>query len=385
MNPIRVFLVDDSAVVRRLVADALAGDPGVAVVGSAPDGKAALARLPQVRPDLVVLDVEMPEMDGLQTLAALRKTDPRLPVVMFSTETRRGAAATLDALALGASDYLTKPVTAGGVAQAVEYIRAELLPKIKALCPAPPGGRSGVSPGSRSSAPPPPEPVGGRVPPASAAAPCPVPLRPQPFPPARPAEVVVIGVSTGGPAALADLLPALPASLPVPVLVVLHMPPVFTRLLAERLTATNPVPVAEAVDGEAVRPGRVYLAPGGYHMAVTRDAGPRVVLTQDPPENFCRPAVDVLFRAAATAYGPATLAVVLTGMGQDGRLGCEAVRAAGGQVVVQDQATSVVWGMPGAVVRAGLADEVLPLNQLAAAVTRRTRSGRSPVPAAVTG
>lgn len=351
MNPTRVFLVDDSAVVRRLVSDALAADPTVSVVGTAPDGKAALAKIPQARPDLVVLDVEMPEMDGLQTLAALRKTDRRIPVVMFSTETRRGAAATLDALALGASDYVTKPVVMGGIPQALEYIRTQLLPKIKSLCTprtreplvAPKGveRRAGLSAN-------------------------------------RFVELVAVGVSTGGPAALAQMLPALPAGLPIPVVIVLHMPPMFTTLLAERLAAACAVPVAEGVDGEPLRPGHVYLAPGGYHMAVVRDRGARITLNQDPPENYCRPAVDVLFRSAAKAYGPTCLAVVMTGMGSDGTRGGEAVHAAGGQVLVQDQATSVVWGMPGSVVRAGLADEVLPLGQIAPAITRLARGNRPP-------
>ncbi len=446
MTPIRVFLVDDSSVIRRLVSDALTADPEVTVVGTASNGKTALAQLPQVQPDLIVMDVEMPEMDGLQTLAAIRKIDHRLPVIMFSSETRRGAVATLDALALGASDYVTKPVSAGGAKKALEYVRAELLPKIKALCPHRTGEGSGagsplpVSPGLSgerkrgpftSGEPPLPapasvaaaSPVGRTIPVRRATTPPPAkPTNPRhaevqrspqpgpqdvavpstnawrlppPSPPGgvavsgsgnrrristRPVEVVVIGVSTGGPAALAELLPALPPGLPVPVLIVLHMPPMFTRLLAERLALSSAAPVHEAADGDSVKPGHVYLAPGGYHMSLVREGGPRIVLDQKPPENHCRPAVDVLFRSVAKAYGAATLAVVLTGMGQDGMIGCELIRAAGGQVIVQDQATSVVWGMPGCVARAGLADEVLPLVQIPAAVTRRVQIARSSAP-----
>ena len=436
MTPIRVFLVDDSSVVRRLVSDALTGDPEVMVVGTAPNGKTALARFPQVHPDLIVMDVEMPEMDGLQTLSAIRKLDRHLPVIMFSTETRRGAAATLDALALGASDYVTKPVNSGGTQKAIEYVRNELLPKIKALC-APryeersraglSGERSGIAlPPERPSttplsgdqfpglservatpektrhpvAVPPREPTVAPRPghqqsrvvtnrpgtaatdptltashswpplPARVSNPIPKPVKERRWP-AKAVEVVVVGVSTGGPAALGEFLPALPATLPVPVLIVLHMPPMFTRLLAERLAESCSLPVHEAVDGEPVRAGHVYLAPGGYHMVLQRDSTPRIVLNQDAPENHCRPAVDVLFRSVVKAYGAATLAIVLTGMGQDGKNGCELIRAAGGQVVVQDQASSVVWGMPGAIARGGLADEVLPLSQIPSAVTRR--------------
>ena len=461
MTTTRVLLVDDSAVVRRLVSEALADDPAITVVGAVGSGRAALAQLPDLRPDVIVLDLEMPEMDGLQTLAAVRAVDPRLPVIMFSTETRRGAAVTLDALAHGASDYLTKPVDAGGVPQALEYIRTELGRKIKALGVRRPGGSSGTVPppaarsggapsgiislpgarvagtsgitplpgarsagasgivplpGARPAQPPsgekrpapgvsgewrlPPAVSGERRRPAGVSGvwrlpkpasgdkrPAPGVSGERPVPglsgvapvtrrpaPTHPVGVVVVGVSTGGPAALADLLPQLPAGFPVPVAVVLHMPPVFTRLLAERLSAACPCPVVEAADGDPVHPGRVYLAPGGYHMTVARG---RVSLNQDPPENFCRPAADVLFRSAAREYGPATLAVVLTGMGGDGTKGCELVRAVGGQVIVQDQKTSVIWGMPGSVVRAGLADEILPLDQIVPAVTRRVQVGRA--------
>ena len=348
MSKTRILVVDDSVVIRRVVTEELSADPDLDVVGTAANGRIALAKLTQVNPDLVILDVEMPEMDGLQTLAALRKTHPRLPVIMFSAITEQGAAATLDALALGATDYFTKPSGPGGLDASRQVIREELIPEIKALC----------SPKSAKVVPPP-APVG--------------------VSPARPGRVdaVVIGVSTGGPNALAEVFRALPADLPVPILIVQHMPPMFTRLLAERLTATAKVPVDEAAAGAVAQPGRGLIAPGNFHMTVARD-GTRVraILNQEPPENSCRPAADPLFRSAAKVYGSGVLAVVLTGMGQDGLRGCEAVRAAGGQILAQDEASSVVWGMPGAVARAGLADRVLPLALVGAEIVRRATGGR---------
>jgi len=354
MGKIRILLVDDAVVVRRMLSDVLNDDPMIEVAGTAPNGVIALAKLPQLNPDLVILDVEMPEMDGLQTLAALRKTHRRLPVIMFSTLTQRGATATLDALALGANDYVTKPANVGSVAVAMQRIREQLIPRVKLLC--------------------------GRGPaPAPAAAPRPA-LHPpvsRPLSPTGRVEAVLIGVSTGGPNALAEVIPSLPADLPVPVLIVQHMPPIFTRLLAERLDAQSAVRVAEGSDRAKVEPGEVWLAPGDYHMEAVRDgAAVRLRLQQGPPENSCRPAVDVLFRSAAAAYGAGVLAVVLTGMGQDGLRGCEAVREAGGQVYAQDEATSVVWGMPGFVARAGLADRVLPLGEVGPTIVARVYKGR---------
>jgi two-component system chemotaxis response regulator CheB len=352
MNKIRVLIVDDSVVVRRLVTDVLASDPAVEVAGTAPNGRIGLARLTQLNPDVVVLDVEMPEMDGLQTLAALRQTHPRLPVIMFSRFTQRGAAATLEALTLGASDFVAKPEENSPEAAARE-VREQLLPRIKQLA----------------------------APKDAASTPVPVPRAlSDPFLGRRPlVQVVAIGASTGGPNALVELFASFPADWPVPVLVVQHMPPLFTRLLAERLTARAALSVAEAVAGAALRPGQAWIAPGDHHLTVARVGdGVRVQTHQGPPENSCRPSADVLLRSVAAVFGPAVLAVVLTGMGQDGLRGCEAVRQAGGQVLVQDEATSVVWGMPGAVARAGLADLVLPLEQLGPEIVRRVRRGRSP-------
>jgi two-component system chemotaxis response regulator CheB len=356
MPKIRVLVVDDSVVIRRLVSEELARDPGLEVAGTAANGRIALARLPQVNPDLVILDVEMPEMDGLQTLKELRKTYPRLPVLMFSSLTERGAEATLDALALGATDYFTKPTSQGGVEASLRVVREELIPEIKAVCAA-----AAVREGKAR------------------------PAAPAAAPPSRPAaatgtvQVLAIGASTGGPNALAEVFSRLPADFPVPIVVVQHMPPMFTRLLAERLSAQSPVRVHEAASGGVLQPGHAFVAPGGHHMIVVRDAGQyRVLLHQDPPENSCRPAVDVLLRSLARACGANSLTVILTGMGQDGLRGCETVRAAGGQVLAQDEATSVVWGMPGYVARAGLADRVLPLALIPAEVVQRVRSRRTP-------
>lgn len=361
----RVLVVDDAVVVRKIVTDALAADPTLEVVGTAPNGRIALSKIPQLNPDIITLDVEMPEMDGLQTLVALRQRYPTLPVIMFSTLTERGKTVTMDALLKGANDYVTKPANVGSVAEAIERIREQLIPKIHQLC----GGRAAPSAAARPAPRPAPAP---RVPTSA-------PVRTAP--PRRPTAavgVLAIGVSTGGPNALSEVLPRLPGSFAVPIVIVQHMPPMFTRLLAERLDSRCALEVREATEGDPVTPGRILIAGGDFHLGV-RAAGSGVVATtnQGPPENSCRPSVDVLFRSVAATYGAGVLAVVLTGMGNDGRRGVEHVREAGGQVLVQDEATSVVWGMPGAVATAGMADEILPLHAMADAITARVRSGAS--------
>jgi two-component system chemotaxis response regulator CheB len=346
MPKIRVLIVDDAVVFRRTIADELARDPDLEVAATAANGRIALARMGQVSPDVVILDVEMPELDGLATLKELRKTYPRLPVIMFSAFTERGAKATLDALAFGATDYFTKPSTTGSLEGSCEVIREQLIPKIKALCASTHARPQAAAPTSGTA----------------------------PRVPARPVriEVVAIGVSTGGPNALADVFRRLPADLPVPIVIVQHMPPMFTRLLAERLTTESALPVQEGATGTALQPGHAWVAPGDYHMVVAREGTQvRLHLNQEPPENSCRPAVDVLFRSVARVYGAGALAVILTGMGQDGLRGCEAVAEAGGQILAQDQATSVVWGMPGYVAQAGLADRVLPINLIGDEIVRR--------------
>jgi len=351
---IRVLVVDDAVVFRRLVVEELSADPALEVVGTAANGRIALAKLPQVTPDLVILDIEMPELDGLATLREIRKVYPKLPVIMFSALTERGASATLDALAFGATGYFTKPTSVGGPEQSLQIIRDELIPEIKALC-----GHA----------------AGPVFPQASLVSTTPGAVTGPPQ--AEPVEVVAIATSTGGPNALTEVFAGLLGALPVPVVIVQHMPPMFTRLLAERISAQFSLPVAEGRSGATLRPGHVWIAPGDFHMTVARNCSEvQILLNQNPPENSCRPAADVLFRSVAQAFGPNVLAVVLTGMGQDGLRGCEVIRSAGGQVIVQDESTSVVWGMPGFVARAGLADRVLPLGLIAPEIIRRVRAGR---------
>ena len=362
MSKIRVLIVDDAVVLRRLLTDELAADPALEVVGAAANGKIALAKVSQVEPDVVILDIEMPELDGLATLRELRATHPHLPVIMFSALTERGAEATLDALALGATAYFPKPASTAGREASLQVLRDGLIPEIKAICGRIRNSGSGARPA-------PPLSVVTRVQTPDA-------RRQSALPPAR-VDAVVIAASTGGPNALADVFNGFSTELPVPLAIVQHMPPVFTRLLAERLSARSPVPVAEGVTDAPLQPGRAWIAPGDHHMAITGSAThARLRIHQEPPENSCRPSADVLFRSAAQVFGPHLLAVVLTGMGQDGLRGCEAVVAAGGRVIAQDEATSVVWGMPGFVARASLAEKVLPLTQIAEEIVRRIGTGR---------
>jgi two-component system chemotaxis response regulator CheB len=348
MQPIRVLIVDDSAVVRMVLTNLLSSDPEIKVAGTAGNGRQALARIPDVKPDLVTLDIEMPEMDGLETMVEIRKLHPQLPVIMFSTLTERGAAATLDALARGASDYVTKPSSSGGPAFLRDRVRDDLIRKIKSLC------------GVRIPQP--------RIAPVAAG----LSVRPQ----AR-VDVVAIGTSTGGPNALTALIPQLPADFPVPIVVVQHMPPLFTRLLADRLNTIGNLQVQEGKGGEKLQGGHVWIAPGDQHMTVARKGTEFVLgINRDPHENSCRPAVDVLFRSVAQSYGANVLALVLTGMGSDGMRGAAAIREAGGEVMVQDEASSVVWGMPGSVVAAGLTDHIYTLNDIAPELVRRVSMRR---------
>lgn len=361
MAKIGVMIVDDSVVVRQVVSQALAQDPDVEVLGVAANGKIALARLPQLNPDIVILDIEMPEMDGLATLREIRKQYPKLPVIMFSTLTEFGASATVQALTLGANDYVHKPSGAETITEGLRQAREAIVPKLKALVPA------------RRSAPAPPP----ASQPVAAGTALPVNLASLAGNASHKVEALVIGASTGGPNALAVLLSGLPRNLPVPLLIVQHMPPMFTRMLATHLTAHCGIAVAEAAEGVPVRAGQGLVAPGNYHMTLVRHNGEVVAqLNQEPPENSCRPSVDVLFRSAAAVYGRGTLAVVLTGMGQDGLRGGREIREAGGTVLAQDEASSVVWGMPGAVVKAGIAEAVRPLEELALLITQKLQIGR---------
>lgn len=346
----RVLIVDDAVVVRKTLSDAVCREAGLEVAGTASNGRLALAKYPLLRPDIVLLDIEMPEMDGLETVRELRKIDRRIPIIMFSTLTEHGASATLEALSLGATDYVTKPSNTD-MAGTLDAVSRDLIPRIRALCHLPEVSEAALVP-------PPAPPVARTVPKRRLL---------------TPVQVVAIGVSTGGPDALARMLPTLPVNLPVPVVIAQHMPPIFTTMLAARLTAKCSLPVRECQSGEPLAAGCVYIAPGDFHMVVSCEGGvARLRTHQGPRENFCRPSVDVLFRSVAQVYGARTLAVVLTGMGQDGVKGCETLGSLGARIVVQDEASSVVWGMPGFVARNGLADKIVPLDQIGTEIVRAT-------------
>jgi len=402
---LRVVVVDDSTTVRLVLSEVIKRETGLMLAGVAGNGRDALSVVAGSAPDVVVLDIEMPVLDGLGALKELKKRWPQLPVVMFSTLTERGAAATLLALAEGADDYATKPTSKEGPIGVFSAVRRDLVPLIRAwgaiartrslaaARQAPgPEGRPAPRPGFRQPAGPIPitGPISGpiklgvRSSQSAQPQPAPFPLgAAEPtkrggVPPRRPfrqmglVKAVVIGSSTGGPNALAAVVPQFPANFPVPVLLVQHMPPTFTRMLAERLDAQSSLHVEEAKTGEPVRPGNLYVAQGGSHLALVRRQGEVFVELDDgPPENFCKPSVDVLFRAAASIWGAGTLGVVLTGMGQDGLAGARVIAESGGDVIAQDEATSVVWGMPGAVAKAGIASQVLPLGEIAKCVVRR--------------
>ncbi|HXR37573.1 MAG TPA: chemotaxis response regulator protein-glutamate methylesterase [Terracidiphilus sp.] len=369
----RILIVDDSAVMRSLLRSVVCADAGLEVAGTAANGASALSSIGVAQPDLILLDVEMPVMDGLVTLRELRRRGHKMPVIMCSSLTQRGAKVTLEALACGASDYVAKPSGQANREAATRALAQDLGPKIHALTSQYPGPQqgavqipiAGLSQGQ-------PSPVFPGLPRAPLFLPMAPPQRAQAIS-ANP-NVLAIGVSTGGPAALDVLLPALPGNFPLPVLIVQHMPELFTKLFAERLDSRCKLRVREAAEGEAVRPGTIFIARGNWHMevfAAARGGSPRTLhLNQGPLENHCRPAVDVLFRCAAAVYGAGTLAVVLTGMGSDGLIGCRMVREHNGTVLAQDQASSTVWGMPGAVTHAGLAHKVLPLHDLVPEILR---------------
>jgi two-component system chemotaxis response regulator CheB len=359
--PIRVLICDDSHTIRSILTATLASDPGIRIAGTAVNGQACLDALAAGDlPDVVLLDVEMPVMDGLAALKEIRRRHPRLPVVMFSSLTDRGAKATVDALVAGANDYVAKPAGLNPD-DVASRIRSEVISRIRGVVTRRTGSTSSVS--ARTA-------VGGG---ANA------PVRPRPADGRQLVQAVVIGVSTGGPSALAEVLPAFLPAAQVPVLIVQHMPASFTGRLAERLSTVCGRPVQEATDALPLTSGAVLLAPGGRHMEVAGSVvAPRIRLTDAPPENSCRPSADVLFRSAARIWGAGTLGVVLTGMGRDGLAGSRALVDAGGRVLAQDEFSSVVWGMPGEVVRAGLADAVLPLSQVGVEIALRLgRLGRS--------
>ncbi|HVY31997.1 MAG TPA: chemotaxis response regulator protein-glutamate methylesterase [Polyangiaceae bacterium] len=350
---IRVLIVDDSVVVRRMLSDVLASDARVKVVATASNGTIALHKLGQVSPDVVILDVEMPDMDGIETVRRLRVEYPKLPVIMCSSLTERGADVTLRALAAGATHYVTKPRASEAQRDGLGTFKSELLASLLAL-------------GEANTARPESLPV--RAPEEAS-------VRPRLRIPTRGAVAAVgIGCSTGGPNALAKLFSRLPPDLPVPIFIAQHMPPLFTRMLADSLTASSGVSVHEAEHGGNIEPGHAYIAPGDFHLVLGRDGAKLVtLLNQGPPENSCRPAVDVLFRSLASIYGNGTLACVLTGMGRDGTRGAQEIVKAGGAVLIQSPDGCVVPSMPEGVAKAGLAEAALPLEQLGDELAARAR------------
>jgi two-component system chemotaxis response regulator CheB len=357
-DPYHVMVVDDSAVIRGLLTRALEKDPTIKVAASVGNGEAAIKALERHDIDVVILDIEMPVMDGLTALPKLLAAKPGIQIIMASTLTRKNAEVSLRALQAGAADYLPKPTSTSELTGA-DAFRRELLEKVKALAKAARPARPATS-----------RAVGQK---AAAAAVARSPVRPIILRKASAAlpRIIAIGSSTGGPQALLEVLRDMAASVKLPILITQHMPATFTTLLAEHIERATGVPCAEGRDGEAVSAGRIYLAPGNYHMTVERAAvGSVIRLNQDQPENFCRPSVDPMLRSLAPVYGSALLTLILTGMGTDGQKGAAEVVAAGGTVIAQDEATSVVWGMPGAVATSGLCSAVLPIKEIGPSVRK---------------
>lgn len=365
---IRVMIVDDAIVVRGLVARWIEAEPGLAVVGSLRGGREAIEQVDRLNPDVVILDVDMPDMDGITALPRLLEKRRDLIVIMSSSLTRRNAEVSLRALSLGAADYIPKPESTREIASSDSF-RRELIEKIRALggrrrrvaAPLPSAPGLGARRGEQ------PHGVGLRSVPSPALLPADdVPLKLRPMPAAAP-RILLIGASTGGPQALSAIVGRIGSVIDAaPVLITQHMPPTFTTILAEILGRAAGRPVHEATDGEAVRAGAIYIAPGGHHLRVVRRGGvPSIALDNGPQINFCRPAVDPMFSSAAEIWGSQNLALVLTGMGSDGTRGASDIVAAGGSVIAQDEDSSVVWGMPGSVAKAGLCSAVLPLDAIA--------------------
>ena len=331
---IKVLVVDDSTIMRKLISDILKNDPQIEVVDTAKTGKEAIEKAKNLKPDVITLDIEMPEMDGITALKILRKEVPQTKVIMFSSLTQEGAKATIESLALGAYDFVPKPSTKSFL-ESVKKIEQDLIPKIKSVVPLKkikliykpiqitPKIKKGIY------------------------------------------KVCGIGVSTGGPQTLLKILPKLPPNFPAPILIVQHMPPLFTKQLAERLNSLSRLRVKEAEEGEFVKDGVVYIAPGDYHMKIKKENSLiKIKLHQGPPRNFCRPSVDELFESLAEVYNGKTLALILTGMGNDGKEGAKKIKEKGGVVLAQDAESSVVFGMPKAVIEGGLADEVINLSRI---------------------
>jgi two-component system, chemotaxis family, protein-glutamate methylesterase/glutaminase len=370
---LRVLIADDSILFRRVIAEALGSLPDVEVVGAVPNGKLAVQRVRELRPDLLTLDMEMPELDGMGVLEALKESREAVAVIVVSALTRQGGRLTLRALEKGAFDFITKPDTVGSE-ESKEAIRKELAPRIRALThrleirkilQSKAGGPASAAPAERA-------PTVRESPNANLAE---ISGRMSRLAAVAKPEMVLIGVSTGGPNALAKMMPEIPGNIGVPLLIVQHMPPVFTQSLAESLAPRCAVRVREASHGELIEPNMAYIAPGGRHMRLVPGPEGRkmVQVTDDPPENNCRPAVDYLFRSVANSFPGRAMAVILTGMGSDGVLGLRLLKRQGCYVIAQDEATCVVYGMPKAAVDAGVTDAILPLEAIAARLTAAAR------------
>jgi two-component system chemotaxis response regulator CheB len=350
---VRVLVVDDSMLFRKVVRDALALDPAIEVVGSASDGRAALEKIEQFKPDAITLDLEMPEVDGLGVLRQLRERPQPPSVIVVSAFTDAGAALTNQALRLGAFDFVLKP-SGANINENRDRLAADLLPKMRLLI-------------ERR------QPVTDRTKAAAKRQPA-VPTKVQERVPEKPPKVVAIGISTGGPSSLHEMLPKLSADLPVPVVIVQHMPAKFTRSLAEDLDRRAKVHVKEAEDGERLQAGTVYIAPGGRQIKIEAQLHSlKVRVTDDPPEKCCKPSVDYLFRSLADQVGARVLAVIMTGMGDDGAAGCQLLKQRGAHILAQDAASCVVYGMPRQVIESGLADMVRPLDGIAEAIEQAVR------------
>ncbi|MFT4540862.1 MAG: two-component system chemotaxis response regulator CheB [Planctomycetota bacterium] len=341
---IKVIVVDDAVVVRTLLLRVLSTDPAIDVVDVAENGRVGIEKIAKHAPDLVVLDLEMPEMNGLAAMRVIRKRWPKLPVIVFSGHAEDAGRVTIEAMAAGATDYILKP-DGGRGSRIHEVLKGQLIPMIRAIC--------------------------GRHPAALTA---PLAALPKSTTARRPGvkfEVLAIAASTGGPMALDQIVRELPSDFPIPVVIVQHMPAGFTRHFSERMNTHTLLNVREGVQGPPLKAGDVWVAPGGFHMVLqTDERGPQLALNRDEAENSCRPAADPLFRSVAKLYGDKALVVVLTGMGRDALAGCNAISEAGGHILVQDQKSSAVWGMPGEVASAGLAAEILPLDRMAATIAR---------------
>ncbi|WP_425614083.1 chemotaxis response regulator protein-glutamate methylesterase [Anatilimnocola sp. NA78] len=354
--PVRVLVVDDTAIYRKVVTEALREIDGVEVIGTAINGQLALEKIAELQPDLVTLDLEMPLLSGVDVLKQLRKIASPVGVLMLSAFTSAGAAATTEALRLGAFDFVLKPATDNFV-ESSSQLSKRLADRVAAFAQSRNLGLTSIrtpvaeAPKSRAS----------RIVASN--------LTDHP-------EVIVLGISTGGPEALNKVIPRLPADLSAPLFIVQHMPPLFTKSLADDLNTRSKLRVSEAIDGQLAQPGDCLVAPGGKQMKIERtEHGPLVHITDDPPENSCRPAVDYLFRSAAHHYGARVLAVIMTGMGSDGTLGCRLLKRHGAPVLAQDKESCVVFGMPSMVIAEGLADCIIPLEQMAGEITAIAHAG----------